>query len=196
MVLVRKFFFILTTLAITYTFTAFIAQCHGTELARFGLDIKGAARNNKLIDFKSIPTPDFETTRSSPYSFVSRALNTRTVISILTEHESKNIPWSDKLHVVEKSDGVRIYHNYTTFVDSQGLRQTRYLRVQDIFRPKNLLSRRGFSANPNIDPAQVKYNVENAQTDPYRFGRIYTWAWRRPGPDCPVAILYGGTTRM
>jgi hypothetical protein len=130
------------------------------DFVRRGLGMEATTWNTNPMAQNLRSSTSFEAVKSSPKPVLSRDLPIGSVAPVFIEREYSNIPWSDKTRVLEKSDGIRIYHNYTTFIDSRGTRQTRYLRAEHIWQPRHLLSRRGFSANPDIDIAQVRYNIE------------------------------------
>ncbi|KAF2429479.1 hypothetical protein EJ08DRAFT_272661 [Tothia fuscella] len=108
-------------------------------------------------------------------------------LPLFTNEEIDNFPWSSEALILQRRNGIRIYHNYTSFNGA-----TRFMRSEYVPKPEHLLQRRGFTANFLEDPEQVLHNLiwgDPRATPSHLPIRAYTWKFTQVDPSYPVFIF-------
>jgi hypothetical protein len=98
-----------------------------------------------------------------------------------TAEEFDSIPWSDKTLVIRKGRDLKVFHNYTRWTDTHGIKRRRYTIIEFLKDHKNMIHSRGFTVSSQASPLSVlQYNPLG---DQYRDSRMYSWRWTSIKPD-------------
>ncbi|KAF2431649.1 hypothetical protein EJ08DRAFT_678142 [Tothia fuscella] len=114
-------------------------------------------------------------------------------IPVLSPLEHRSLEWSTEPHILRTSKGIKIYSNYTVYLDEQGFQQSRYTLVKHYTKPDHLLVPRGFTVNFDIDVKDVRRIAENGdknrnKNDPTRFITFYSWRFKTTSSFKPAVI--------
>ncbi|KAF2433886.1 hypothetical protein EJ08DRAFT_693926 [Tothia fuscella] len=107
----------------------------------------------------------------------------------LSTNEYALIPWSNRTRGLRRSNGVKVYHNYTIYTED-GVQKTKFTRLEFVTRPEHMFVPSGFTVNYERPAAEVSFGVEHPDQALYRSWRFDSWLGN--GPPLIVLHLVGG----
>ncbi|KAF2430648.1 hypothetical protein EJ08DRAFT_697129 [Tothia fuscella] len=104
----------------------------------------------------------------------------------------QSLAWSPHDLVLQSRKGIRVYHNYTPFIDEAGHHQQRYTFSRSLsVKPRSIISKRGFSVNTFQIPFAwvLDYCINRkARADEFGQKRYFSWRWKAAVEGCPAII--------
>jgi hypothetical protein len=85
-------------------------------------------------------------------------------VPVISRDDFRAINWSNDKQVYRIRRGMKIYHNYTVYYNTDGKRQKQFTKFEFIPKPENIIRKRGFTVDYTTDPANVKYIAQNLDT--------------------------------
>jgi len=136
---------------------------------------------------KTTNSGGFLTMPQSPHRVAGTHSDNQILMPRMAREEFDRIPWSGKVQVLRRHDGIRLYHNHTVYSEN-GVSKTSFTKLEFIPRPEHMLVPRGFTVDFTVPVTEVIYYLEHPpDQNPYKNTRKYTWAWRA-NPGCAVNI--------